>query len=122
MNLKAFYDAAQAASAEVLQVANEIETAFSLGTDAGTEQALSLKATLDEAEAKASAANELYISMRKAGSTGDAAAKFVPVSGAEQAQTAKKVITRAQYEAMDHPSRYQFLMKDGGMVVDSLQE
>lgn len=120
INLKPFYDAAQAASAEVLRVASEIEAAFTLGTEEGTQQAMGLKSTLDDAEAKATAAQELYQSMSKAASTGSSAAKFVPVSSAEPAQE-KKVITRADYEALDYEARHEFF-KNGGMVVDSLEE
>jgi hypothetical protein len=119
MNLKLFYDAAQTAGSEVLRVAAEIEAAFVLGTDEGKQQAMALKPALDEAEAKATAANELYQSMVKAASTGDAAAKFVPAN-AEQAQE-KKVITRADYETLDFEARHKFF-KNGGSVVDALAE
>lgn len=120
MNLKLFYDAAQAAGSEVLRVASEIEAAFTLGTDEGKQQAMALKSTLDDAEAKAAQANELYQAMVKAGSTGAAAAKFVPTAEAAQAQ-GKKTITRAEYEALDFEARYNFF-KDGGTVVDDLAE
>lgn len=120
INLKPFYDAAQAAGTEVLRIANEIEIAFALGTEEGKQQAMALKSTLDDTEAKAQAANELYQSMRKAASTGEAAAKFVPVNSAEKPEE-KKVITRAAYEALDYEARYNFF-KDGGTVVDTLEE
>jgi hypothetical protein len=120
IELKLFYDAAQAASSEVLRVAGEIEAAFKLGTDEGMQQAMALKSTLDDAEAKASQANELYQSMVKAASTGAAAAKFVPVSSATQTQD-KKVITRADYENLDFQARHKFF-EDGGSVVDALGE
>ena len=120
INLKPFLDAAQAASTEVLRIANEIETAFALGTEEGTQQAMALKSALDDAEAKATTANELYQSMRKAASTGDAAAKFVPVNDAEQ-PAEKKVITRKEYEALDFEARHEFFAT-GGSVVDSLEE
>lgn len=121
INLKPFYDAAQVAHGEVLRVAGEIETAFGLGTEEGTQQAMALKSALDDAEVKASAANELYLSMRKAASTGDAAAKFVPASGAAENAQEKKVITRAEYEALDFEARHKFF-KNGGSVVDALAE
>ncbi len=121
MNLKPFYDAAQAAGGEVLRVASEIEAAFALGTEEGLQQAMALKSALDDAEAKANAANELYLSMRKAASTGDAAAKFVPASGAVENAPEKKIITRAEYEALDFEARHKFF-KDGGTVVDALAE
>jgi hypothetical protein len=120
INLKPFYDAAQAAATEVLRVAGEIEAAFGLGTAEGTQQAMALKSTLDDAEVKATAANELYQSMQKASSTGDAAAKFVPANSAEPAQ-AKKVVTRAEYEALDFAARHDFFA-NGGTIVDTLEE
>lgn len=119
LNLKPYFDAAQAANAEVLRVANAIEGAFGQGTEEGTQEAMGMRQELDDAQAKAEAAGKLYESMKAASSTGDAAAKFVPVS-TEQAATGKKTITRAEYENMSHPDRYNFLMKDGGMVVDEL--
>lgn len=121
INLKPFYDAAQAASAEILKVANEIEVAFNLGTVEGEQQAMALKSTLDDAEAKATAVNDLYQSMLKASSTGDAAAKFVPVSNAEKPEE-KKVITRADYEALDFEARHDFFANGGTIVVDTLEE
>lgn len=120
INLKPFYDAAQAAATDVLKAANEIETAFNLGTEEGKTQAMALKSTLDEAEAKAVAANELYQSMQKASSTGDAAAKFVPVNVPEPTQS-KKVITRADYEALDFEARHEFFA-NGGTIVVNLEE
>lgn len=120
INLKPFLDAAQAASTEVLRIANEIETAFALGTEEGTAQAMTLKSALDDAEVKAQAAQDLYQSMRKAASTGDAAAKFVPVNSAEKPEE-KKVITRAEWEALDHKARHDFLA-DGGTIEDTLEE
>jgi len=120
INLKPMYDAAQAASSEVLRIASEIEAAFALGTDEGRQQAMALKSTLDDAEAKAAAANGMYESMVKAASTGAAAAKFVPTNAAEKAPE-KKVITRAEYEALDYQARHEFF-KSGGTVVDALAE
>jgi hypothetical protein len=120
LNLKPFLDAAQAASTEVLRVANEIETAFALGTEEGTQQAMDLKSALDDAETKAAAANELYLSMRKAASTGDAASKFVPVTE-DRTPDDKKTITRAEFEAMDYQARHDYL-KAGGAIVDEASE
>jgi hypothetical protein len=120
MNLKPFYDAAQAAAADVLKIAGEIETAFNLGTEEGTAQAMAQKTALDEAQVKAQTASDLYQSMKKAASTGDAAAKFVMVTGGEET-TGKKVITRAAYEALSFQDRHDFF-KNGGSVVDALAE
>jgi len=120
INLKPFYDAAQAAGSEVLRVAAEIETAFALGTEEGMQQAMGLKSMLDDTETKADATNALYQSMVKAASTGAAAAKFAPENNGQEAQE-KKVITRASYEALDFEARHKFFA-DGGSVVDTLDE
>lgn len=116
MNLKTYFDAVQSAQADVLRVANEIDAAFTLGTDEGKTQAMAMRTELDGAQAKATEAQALYDSMKAAASTGDAAAKFVPV--AESVDKAeKKTVTRAEYEALDFQSRYDFF-KAGGEIVD----
>lgn len=120
INLKPFYDAAQSAASDVLKIADEIEVAFNLGTEEGKAQAMAQKTTLDQAEVKAQEANELYQSMKKASSTGDAAGKFVLATGADE-PTGKKLITRSAYEALSFQDRHEFF-KNGGTVVDALAE
>jgi hypothetical protein len=120
LNLKPVYDAVQAANAEVRRVASEISAAFELGTDEGNLTALGMREALDNAQAKAKEAQDLYDQMT-ALSKNAAAAMFVPAGEGEK-PTGKKTITRAQYDAMSQPERYQFLMKDGGTVEDTLQE
>jgi len=79
MNLKPYYDAAQAANQLVTSKAEEIDALFNAGK---TEEALALRPALDEAKAKAKAANQLYLSMQDASAPGsDPAARFTPAGG-----------------------------------------
>jgi hypothetical protein len=123
MNLKPYFDAAQAANAEVLDVANKIDAAFSLGTEDGTAQAMEMRQSLDEAQARAEAAGKLYQSMKNAAATGENAAKFVPASVSTEtaAQAGKKVISRAEFDQLSYADRYTFF-KDGGSVMDVAAE
>ncbi len=116
MNLKTYFDAVQSAQADVLRVANEIDAAFTLGTDEGKAQAMAQRVELDAAQAKVAEAQALYDSMKAAVATGDAAAKFVPVSEAVS-RTEKKTVTRAEYEALDFQARHDFFTA-GGQIVD----
>jgi HK97 family phage major capsid protein len=63
MNLKPYFDAAQAADANVQTIAAKIDQHFSAGEG---KEALEMRASLDEARAKAKNANDLYLSMRDA--------------------------------------------------------
>lgn len=122
LNLKPVYDAAQAADAKVNGIMAEMLEAFNDGTEEGKQKALDLRPTLEEAKAEAKTANDLYVSMRDAHGDMDASArKFLPVSNADTEQDAKKVITRADYEALDYQARHEFF-KNGGSVVDALAE
>lgn len=116
MNLKPYFDAVQGAQAEVVRVANEIDAQFNLGSEEGKQAALSMKAQLDEAQAKVGEAQALYDSMKAAAATGEAAAKFAPAAGSGKAE-AKKQLTRAEYEALPFADRHAFF-KDGGEIVE----
>jgi hypothetical protein len=119
MNLKPYYDAAQAAQGEVLRVASEIDAAFTLGTPEGMTEAMAKREALDAAQAQAEEALKLYQSMQAAAVTSEHAAKFVPVSeDAGKEQGGKKVITRAEYEAMAYAERHAFFQA-GGQIVDN---
>lgn len=119
-NLKPVYDAVIASEAKVAGILNEMQTAFDEGTEEGKIRALELRPALDEAKAEANDANLLYISMRDASPGEDSPARlFVPVS--DDAQHQKKVITRAEYEALTYEARYKFY-KDGGTIVDEASE
>lgn len=61
MNLKAMFDAAQAASQEVANLANRIDALFNEGK---TEEALALSGQLADAKKKAKDANQLYLEMQ----------------------------------------------------------
>lgn len=63
LNLKPYFDAAQSADANVQAIAAKIDGHFTAGE---TDQAMALKASLDEAKIKAKSANDLYLSMRDA--------------------------------------------------------
>lgn len=63
INLKGYYDAAQAADGKVAKLAGEIDDAFGAGEK---EKAVKLGAELDGAQKEAREANELYLRMRDA--------------------------------------------------------
>lgn len=125
VNLKSVYDAAKAADEKVNMVLTEMTTAFETGTDEGKQQALALRPALEAAKADARQANELYVEMKDASADSDEhARKFVPVNpaAAKAEKPGVKTITRAEFEAMDHSDRRDFLQKEKGAVVDELAE
>lgn len=121
MNLKPIYDAAQAADAELNRVMDAMITAFGEGTEEGTQEALALRPTLDEAKAKAEQANTLYVEMRDAAATSDGAARnFVPVASVIPDKDVKKM-SREVFFAMDASDQMKFI-KGGGKIVDATVE
>lgn len=79
MDLKKYFDAAQAASQKVIDKANEIDTLFNADK---TAEALALAPELERLKDEAKAANQLYMSMQAAThGTGDPAQKFVAAGG-----------------------------------------
>jgi len=79
MNLKRYYDAAQAANQKVTDLADQIDALFEANK---TEDALKLSPELEKARNDAKEMNQLYISMQaRTQETGDPASKFVPVGG-----------------------------------------
>jgi hypothetical protein len=125
-NLKPYYDAALAADAEVKRVLAEMDTAFNDGTAEGKEKALSLRPALDEAQTKAKAANELYVSVRDTTLTNnDAAALFTtpPDAGAQptQPEEAPKTLKLAEFQALTPAERLAFA-KSGGTLEDEAKE
>jgi HK97 family phage major capsid protein len=81
-NLKAMFDAAQAADGEVQALALQINQLFDAGA---TQEALALRPKLDEARTKAADMNRLYLSMRSLdGEGGDPGAKFVPAAASDR--------------------------------------
>lgn len=63
MSLKKFYDATNVAEAQVQSIASQINDLFELGK---TDEALALRPQLDQAQAAAHEAHQLYISMQAA--------------------------------------------------------
>lgn len=80
MDLKKYYDAAQAANQQVNKIADEIDVLFNAGK---IEEALAKRSELDKAKAAAKDANQLYLSMQDASqpTTGDPASRFVRAGG-----------------------------------------
>jgi len=81
-NLKAMFDAAQAAEGDVQAIALQINQLFDAGK---TADALALRPKLEEAKGKAAEMNQLYLSMRSLdGEGGDPGARFVPAAPADR--------------------------------------
>ena len=79
MNLKRYYDAAQAANQKVTDLAEEIDALFEANK---TEDALKKAPALEAARNEAKEMNQLYISMQaQTQNDGDPASKFVKVGG-----------------------------------------
>lgn len=79
MNLKKYFDAANAAEARVQSIAAQIDEAFEAGKN---EDALKLRPDLNKAKADATEAHELYIAMQVATvPNGDPGQRFVPTGG-----------------------------------------
>ena len=120
-NLKPYYDAALVADAEVKRIMSEIDAHFNDGTDEGKQKALDLRPALEEAQAKAKAANDLYVSVRDASTTSDKAAALFsapadPAAQSDQAQT-PKVMNRSAFDGLDVAEKAKFI-NGGGKVVD----
>ena len=82
MNLKKYFDAANAAEARVQSIAAQINELFDAGRN---DEALALRPELDKAKASATEAHQLYLSMQSATSGGvDPAARFVPMGGEQE--------------------------------------
>src|SRR3990172_1204369 len=80
IDLKPYFDAVNAAEAEVQRVANELDALFRQETDEAKAQALARQPELEKAQAKHAAAISLYEQMQKANRPNDIAKNFVPVS------------------------------------------
>lgn len=95
MNLKKYLDAVNAAEARVQSIAAQINTHFEAGE---TDQALEMRPQLDTAKADASAANQLYISMRAAMSEGsDPGQRFVPMGGDPEPEPVRDLRASNEY-------------------------
>ncbi len=96
MSLKKFYDAAQAASQDVSDLANKIDALMQADK---IEDALALRGDLDKAKATAKEANLMYLSMQEATgpSEGDPASKFVPTNSKHEPPATKEMRASDEY-------------------------
>lgn len=120
LDLKPYFDAVNAAEAEVQRVASEIDALFREGSEESKTKALALRPALDEAQNKHAEAMTLYEAMQKANRPNDVAKNFVPVSQtkadeAEGHQPSK--IKRQEYERMSLNDRAKFI-RSGGTLED----
>lgn len=120
LDLKPYFDAVNAAEAEVQRVAAEIDALFRDGSDESKAQALALRPALDDAQTKHAEAVSLYESMQRANRPNDIAKNFVPVSitNPDLAEgNQPTVIKRAEYERMSLTDRALFI-RSGGKLED----
>jgi HK97 family phage major capsid protein len=97
MNLKKYFDAANAAEARVQSIAAQINELFDAGRN---DEALALRPELDKAKASATEAHQLYLSMQSATSGGvDPAARFVPMGGDPEPRAVTELRATPQYSA-----------------------
>ena len=95
MNLKKFYDAANAAEARVQQIAAQINDLFDANK---LDEALKLQPELDKAKSEAKQAQQLYLSMQAATvSDGDPASRFVPAGGDPEPKEVKDMRASSEY-------------------------
>ncbi|MHB1482094.1 MAG: hypothetical protein ACYCXH_07235 [Bellilinea sp.] len=116
IDLKPYFDAAQAADIEVQRIMNEMNEHFNAGTEEGKQAALDMRPALDEAKAKAADANSLYLSMRDAAAQSNSAARtFVPVSETKASNEGAKEIILSDFNALDDTAKLKF-MRGGGTI------
>ena len=122
IDLKPYYDNVLNAQAAVQAVLNEIDAAMKLGTTEGEDQARALELKLDEATAKAEAAQTFYDKMLKASKTSNVVKNFVPVSDQptdpEEDETPKGTMKRTAFQALNPAARVDFLEANGKVVDD----
>ncbi len=116
-DFKATYDRVLQAQADRDLIVNEIETAMSLGTPEGDEQALTLQASLDEAQEKVVKLETMYTNMQAIAKAGKINAQFVPVSSttneATQEESKPNTLTLAAYNQLDPKERLAFAKRGG---------
>ena len=120
IDLKPYFDAVNAAEAEVQRVAHQLDELFRQETDEAKAQALAIQPELEKAQAKHAAAVSLYEQMQKANSPNDIAKNFIPVSttspdDAEGHQPS--VIKRQEYDRLSLVDRARFV-RSGGILQD----
>jgi len=120
LDLKPYFDAVNAAEAEVQRIAGEIDVLFRDETEESQAKALEMKPQLDAAIAKHAEAVALYESMQKTNRPNDVAKNFVPVSSTPPDSiegTQPTIIKRPEYDAMSLVDRARFI-RSGGKVED----
>ncbi len=119
-DLKIYYDAVNAAEAEVQRVAHELDELFREETEESKAKALAMKPELEAALARQAEAVALYEAMQKTNRPNDVARNFVPVSTTRPDETEghqPSVIKRQEYNALSLVDRAKFI-KSGGTVED----
>lgn len=118
LDLKPYFDAVNAAEADVQRIAHELDELFIAGTEESMAQALAMRPALDEAQKQHADAVALYESMQLANRPNDIAKNFVPVSTAAEAEGSQPtVIKRQDYDRMSLVDRDRFV-KSGGKLED----
>lgn len=119
LDLKPYFDAVNAAEAEVQSIAHEIDELFREETDESKAKALELRPALDEAQSKYADAISFYETMQMANRPNDIAKNFVPVSRTTQEAEGNQptVIKRQEYDRMSLVDRARFI-KSGGTLQD----
>lgn len=120
LDLKPYYDAVNAAEAEVQRVANELDALFRDETDESKAAALAMRPALEAAQGKHAEAVTLYEAMQKANRPNDVARNFVPVSSTSpdvDGNQQPSLIKRDEYDHLSLVDRARFI-RSGGRVTD----
>ena len=115
---KSAYDLAQKRVQIVNNLAQEIDSLLG-GTEEDVSAALALEPALDEAQAEAQKALDLYNKLTQASNLAESSASlFVPVSeAAAESGAAKNTMTREEFDGMNTSEKAAF-MKRGGKVTE----
>lgn len=127
IDLKPYFDAVNAAAAEVQRIATDLDALFREETeeagakDMAMAKALAMKPELEEAQRKHEEAIALYEAMQKSNRPNDVARNFIPVSNTQPDQDGKgsqpSLIKRQDYNRMSLVDRARFV-RSGGTVED----
>jgi len=120
LDLKPYFDAVNAAEAEVQRIASELDALFREGTEESKVKALDLRPALDDAQTQHAAAVSLYEAMKKANRPNDVAKNFVPVSNTSPDDVGNNqpaVINRQEYDRMSLDDRARYI-RSGGTLED----
>lgn len=120
IDLKPYFDAVNAAEAEVQRIAHELDALFRQETDEARAQALAMQPELEKAQQKHAEAVKLYENMQRTNRPNDVARNFVPISNTipEPAEGHQpSAINRQEYDAMSLVDRAHYV-RSGGTVED----